>query len=62
MAQDRADHTITWRRLAGFSTGGRRNADPLRDLFIDRAAFDAWAQRYRPAWPEGARMRNAAHA
>jgi uncharacterized protein YdiU (UPF0061 family) len=46
MAQDRADFTITFRRLAGFSTAeGAANA-AQRDLFIDRAAFDAWAARY----------------
>ena len=46
MAADRADFTITFRRLADFdSTPGARN-DPLRDLFVDREAFDAWAVRY----------------
>jgi uncharacterized protein YdiU (UPF0061 family) len=39
MAADRADFTITFRRLAGGATAAR-------DLFIDREAFDAWAQRY----------------
>ncbi len=47
MAADRADFTITMRRLADFdSAPGARN-DALRDLFIDRIAFDAWAVRYR---------------
>ncbi|MFY9514368.1 MAG: YdiU family protein [Rubrivivax sp.] len=46
MASDRADFTITFRRLADFdSTTGARN-DALRDLFLDREAFDAWALRY----------------
>lgn len=46
MAADRADMTITLRRLHGFdSTPGARN-DALRDLFLDREAFDAWAARY----------------
>ena len=46
MAADKADFTITFRRLAQFdSTPGAANT-ALRDLFIDRAAFDAWAQRY----------------
>jgi serine/tyrosine/threonine adenylyltransferase len=40
MAQDRADHTITWRRLS-------HGVDAARDCFIDRAAFDAWAERYQ---------------
>ncbi len=46
MAQDRADFSITFRRLAGFdSAPGAANA-ALRDLFVDRAAFDAWAVGY----------------
>jgi len=47
MARDHTDFTITFRRLSGFdSADGAANA-PLRDLFIDRAAFEAWAARYR---------------
>jgi serine/tyrosine/threonine adenylyltransferase len=46
MAQDGADLTITFRRLAGFaSTAGAAN-EALRDLFLDREAFDAWGGRY----------------
>ena len=44
MAADRVDFTIAFRRLAGFVPGAANDA--LRDLFIDRAAFDAWAARY----------------
>ena len=46
MAADKADFTITFRRLATFdsSPGAANNA--LRDLFIDREAFDAWGLRY----------------
>jgi uncharacterized protein YdiU (UPF0061 family) len=50
MAQDRADLSITFRRLAGFvSTPGaaQNGRDALRDLFIDREAFDTWALRYQ---------------
>ncbi len=49
MAQDHADFSITFRRLSGFATqaGNPQANGALRDLFIDRAAFDAWAQRYR---------------
>ena len=43
MAQDRADFTITFRRLAAFTAGD----DSIRDLFRNREAFDAWAARYR---------------
>ena len=46
MAADRADFTITFRRLGRFDPRRRRN-EPVRDLFIDREAFDAWAARYR---------------
>jgi uncharacterized protein YdiU (UPF0061 family) len=47
MAADRADFTITFRRLASFRTTDDASNDAIRDLFIDRAAFDAWAGRYR---------------
>ena len=46
MAQDRADFSITWRRLAGFDSAADAVTPSVRDLFIDRAAFDAWATRY----------------
>jgi uncharacterized protein YdiU (UPF0061 family) len=49
MAAQRADFTITWRRLGQFREDqallSPANA-PIRDLFLDRAAFDAWATRY----------------
>jgi len=61
LAQDRVDYTIFWRRLSDFVGG----ADPasVRDLFLDRPAFDAWLQAYRDrmaeqSWPDAAaRMR-----
>ncbi len=46
MAEDRADFTITFRRLAGFSSLPGAENQALRDLFIERQAFDAWAVRY----------------
>jgi uncharacterized protein YdiU (UPF0061 family) len=39
MAEDRADFTITWRRLADLTAA--------RDCFLQRDKFDAWAERYR---------------
>jgi serine/tyrosine/threonine adenylyltransferase len=49
MAAQRADFSITWRRLGLFREDqppeSAANA-PLRDLFLDRAGFDAWAHRY----------------
>jgi uncharacterized protein YdiU (UPF0061 family) len=46
MAADRCDFTITFRRLAAFSTKPGASNAPVRDLFIDREAFDLWASRY----------------
>jgi uncharacterized protein YdiU (UPF0061 family) len=46
MAADRADFTITFRRLAGFSSLADARNDAVRDLFIDREAFDVWGRRY----------------
>lgn len=49
LAQNHVDYTIFMRRLGGFdSTDAARNA-ALRDLFLDRAAFDGWAARYAAA-------------
>ena len=39
MSEDRADFTITWRRLSALSAA--------RDCFLSRDKFDAWAERYR---------------
>jgi uncharacterized protein YdiU (UPF0061 family) len=47
MAADKADFTITFRRLADFDSAEGASNDALRDLFIDREAFDAWAVSYR---------------
>jgi uncharacterized protein YdiU (UPF0061 family) len=46
MAADGADFTITFRRLAGFSSLEGADNSAVRDLFVDREAFDAWALRY----------------
>lgn len=46
MASDHSDFTITLRRLCGFDSAPGAPNTALRDLFIDRAAFDAWGQRY----------------
>ena len=49
LAQNRVDYTIFMRRLCDFdSAAGAMNA-PLRDLVLDRSAFDAWAARYAAA-------------
>jgi uncharacterized protein YdiU (UPF0061 family) len=46
MAADRCDYTITLRALAAFDSRAGADNALLRDQFIDRAAFDAWARRY----------------
>ncbi len=47
MADDRTDFTIGFRRLAGFSIAAGAPNNAVRDLFLDREAFDAWARQYR---------------
>jgi uncharacterized protein YdiU (UPF0061 family) len=44
MAQDRVDYTLFWRRLS--QTVAEKHTEPVRDLFLDRLAFDAWMLRY----------------
>lgn len=46
LAVEKTDFTIANRRLCDFSTAPGAANTALRDLFIDRAGFDAWAQRY----------------
>ena len=50
LAAQRIDYSIAWRRLADFHSALPPQAPeqaPLRDLFLDRAGFDAWALRYQ---------------
>ncbi len=49
LAQNRVDYTIFLRRLCDFDSRPDAINAPLRDLVIDRAAFDAWASRYAAA-------------
>ena len=44
LADNRVDYTIFWRRLSHAVAGG--DFEPVRDLFPDRAAFDAWLLSY----------------
>ncbi len=46
LAAQHVDYTRFFRALSGFDSAPARNA-PLRDQFVDRAAFDAWAAGYR---------------
>jgi uncharacterized protein YdiU (UPF0061 family) len=41
------DFTLFFRRLGELKMADSKEDGPLRDLFIDRAAFDAWAVQYR---------------
>jgi uncharacterized protein YdiU (UPF0061 family) len=42
-----ADFTLFFRRLSGLQVDNQKADEPLRDLFLDRVAFDAWALKYR---------------
>ena len=44
MSQEGSDYTRTFRML---SESQQESRSPLRDEFIDRAAFDSWYQRYQ---------------
>ncbi len=52
LSATRVDYTIFWRRLSNYvaqqarSPANVANAEPLRDLFLDRSAFDAWLLQY----------------
>ncbi|MBM5589885.1 YdiU family protein [Burkholderia pseudomallei] len=50
-----ADFTLTFRHLARVSKHDARGDAPVRDLFIDRDAFDRWANLYRARLSEEAR-------
>jgi len=45
LAQDRVDYPIFWRRLSHARADG--NTEPVRDLFLDRPALDAWMLSYK---------------
>jgi uncharacterized protein YdiU (UPF0061 family) len=49
LAQNHVDYTIFMRRLGDFDSATEAVNAPLRDLFLDRAAFDAWALCYAAA-------------
>lgn len=44
LAANAVDYTIFWRRLS--HAVAHRDFEPVRDLFADRAAFDAWLLSY----------------
>lgn len=47
MQASHVDFTLFFRRLGDLQVGNQTADAPLRDLFIDRPAFDAWAVQYR---------------
>ncbi len=47
MHRQQADYTLTFRRLADLRLDDPAADGPVRDLFIEREAFDAWARDYR---------------
>jgi len=52
LSKTQVDYTMFWRRLSNYVTQQARspsnleNPEPLRDLFLDRAAFDVWLLQY----------------
>jgi uncharacterized protein YdiU (UPF0061 family) len=46
MAKNRTDYTILFRALAGFDSRPDAKNTALRDLFLNREGFDAWARGY----------------
>jgi len=57
LAAERADYTIFWRRLSQHMAGG--SAEPVRDLFLDRAGFDAWMLLFSERHAQGPRSEAA---
>jgi serine/tyrosine/threonine adenylyltransferase len=45
LAANQVDYTLFWRNLSRWVVGDA--LDPVRDLFLDRPAFDAWLLLYR---------------
>lgn len=46
LQESHVDFTTFFRLLGGLQPNNPASAEPLRDLFIDRAAFDGWALQY----------------
>ena len=47
MQASHVDFSLFFRRLGNLHIDDPKSDEPVRDLFIDRAAFDAWAVQYR---------------
>jgi uncharacterized protein YdiU (UPF0061 family) len=49
LRESHVDHTTFWRNLAAAARG---DAEPVRGMFLDLAAFDAWLVRWRALGPD----------
>ena len=47
MAENRADFTLSFRRLCSLKRDGTEADDAMRELFADGSAFDQWVVRWR---------------
>lgn len=47
MQDNHVDFTLFFRRLGSLELDNAAADEPLRDLFLDRSGFDAWAEQYR---------------
>ena len=56
LASNRVDFSLFFRRLSSLKMDDLSSDEPLRDLFIDRALFDAWAINYRQRLKREARQ------
>jgi uncharacterized protein YdiU (UPF0061 family) len=54
LAQDRVDYSLFWRNLSHVANG--KPVDLVRDMFIDRAAFNAWHTTYLLQYSEHSRQ------
>ncbi|HEX7866635.1 MAG TPA: YdiU family protein [Variovorax sp.] len=57
LAAGKVDYTIFWRRLSNYMADG--NVEPVRDLFLDREAFDAWLLAFSERHPTAGRAQAA---
>lgn len=56
LAQDKVDYTLFWRNLSHAMNG--ESSDLVRDMFIDRASFDAWMLQYSELYRQQIRQIN----
>ena len=57
LAAERTDYTIFWRRLGHYVAGGP--VEPVRDLFVDRRAFDDWLLFFSERYAEENKAQSA---